>query len=342
MKRRDFFGKLSVAASGLALGSIQPTQAATKISPLPFTYSAEGHHITYHLAGITEPVKILHITDTHLWMDDERGIPYKKYSDRMAKAYNSTQHFLTGAPTNPAQAFEATLQLAQEKKADAISLVGDIFSFPSEAAIEWALEKLEAAGIAYFYTAGNHDWHYEGMEGSLAMLREKWTEKRLKPLYQANDPLMAVYDFKGVSFLAIDNSHYEITKDQLTFFREQVQKSKPMALMVHIPLYAPGRPVSYGCGHPDWGAATDKIHDIERRPRWPESGHSKITMDFHREVFNAPNLMGIFAGHVHRQTMDCIKGIPQFLTTPNASGGYLEVDFLPVGEIDRKLFMGRG
>jgi len=27
----------------------------------------------------------------------------------------------------------------------------------------------------------------------------------------------------------------------------------PLVLLVHIPLYAPGKSISFGCGNPNWG-----------------------------------------------------------------------------------------
>ena len=141
--------------------------------------------------------------------------------------------------------------------------------------------------------------------------------------------MMAAYEIHGVRFLAIDNSQYEILPEQLTFFREQVNSGMPLVLMVHIPLYAPGRPVGFGCGHPQWGAATDKNHEIERRPSWPESGHTQSTIDFRREVFEADNLLGIFAGHIHRQSLDVLNGVPQFVANANAVGASLDVSLVP-------------
>jgi len=67
----------------------------------------------------------VHIADTHLFMDDDRGIPYQKYSNRMAKAYNETTHFQTQIKTNPAEAFEKTLAFAKSVNADVITLIGD-------------------------------------------------------------------------------------------------------------------------------------------------------------------------------------------------------------------------
>ena len=210
-----------------------------------------------------------------------------------------------------------------------LALVGDIFSFPSEAAVDWVGEKLEASKLPFYYVAGNHDWHYEGMPGSLNELRETWIDKRLRPLYQGKHPLMAYYDVGEIRFLAIDNSHYQILPEQLAFLRAQVKTGRPLVLTLHIPLFAPGRPRGFGCGHPDWGADSDRNFELERRPRWPESGHTETTFDFRREVFTAPNVLGVFAGHTHRPSVDVMNGIPQIVTDDNASAAYLDVEFQP-------------
>jgi hypothetical protein len=54
----------------------------------------------------------------------------------MAKAYNETTHFKTRLRTNPEEAFEQTLTFTKEVNADVITLIGDIFSFPSERALK--------------------------------------------------------------------------------------------------------------------------------------------------------------------------------------------------------------
>ncbi|MEM9143269.1 MAG: metallophosphoesterase, partial [Bacteroidota bacterium] len=197
--------------------------------------------------------------------------------------------------------------------------------------------KLKDTGIPYIYVAGNHDWHYEGMDGPLDVLRDTWITNRLLPLYQGNHPLMTAYDVKGIRFLAVDNSTYGINADQLAFFLEQVATDLPLVLLVHIPMYAPGKNVSFGCGNPNWGAATDRNYKIERRPKWPESGHTQTTLDFHKAVFNAPNLLGVFSGHIHQNSIEIIKGKPQIVSDDNASGGYLDIDFLPLTGKDKNV-----
>ncbi|WP_162344244.1 metallophosphoesterase family protein [Cyclobacterium salsum] len=341
MKRRHFFQKAGALSAGIALGIDETLQASPPTADFktqPFTIGINDYNINYHVPHLDQSVSILHVTDTHLWRDDERGKPYRQYSKRMAGAYNETKHFLTGETTNPEEAFEATLAVAKEAKVDVITLTGDLFSFPSEAAIEWALERLEALDIPYYYSSGNHDWHYEGMDGSLHELRETWIRKRLLPLYKGRNPFMYAEEVKGINLVNIDNSYYEILPEQLKFYEEQVRKGLPMVLMMHIPLYAPARSLGYGCGHPDYNAANDRNFELERRQRWPNEGHSQTTMDFHQAVFESPNLLGVLAGHIHRQTVDWVKGIPQFLTPPNAAGGYLKVNFHPMNRQDRPKF----
>jgi hypothetical protein len=40
--------------------------------------------------------------------------------------------------------------------------------------------------------------------------------------------------------------------------------------------------------------------------------------------------MGIFAGHIHRNSIEIIKGKPQIVSDDNAKGAYLDIDFIPL------------
>jgi len=102
-------------------------------------------------------------------------------------------------------------------------------------------------------------------------------------------------------------------------------------------MYAPGKGISFGCGNPNWGAATNRNFKLERRPVWPESGHTQTTFNFHKAVFDAPNLLDIFSGHIHQNFIEMIKGKPKIVSDDNASGGYLDIQFLPMTEKDSTL-----
>lgn len=323
--RRQFVKNAGIAT--LAWNSINFGSSKNKYLN---SFSQDQNQVRIYSDKVQKPVRIIMASDTHLWMDDSRGDNFHQFSGRMAKAYNQTQHFLTGEKTDPNESFQQIVKITNESKADLLTLPGDIFSFPSEAAIDWALLQLKGLSVPFQYTAGNHDWHYEGMEGSLVNLRKEWCEKRLKPMYQQQNPLMSEIDIKGVRIVSIDNSINEILPEQLEFFKKQVLSGKPLILFVHIPLYAPGRKIGFGCGHPEWGWDTDRNFEIERRERWPKNGHTKTTMEFHHLVFNATNLLGVFAGHIHKPSVDVMNGIPQFVTDANAKGAYLEINVNPV------------
>lgn len=333
MNRRHFLHSASLTTTALGLAGCatdargRPSKHAK--SKIRGAFSFENPRVRCFTPALQQPVRIHFIPDTHLWCDDPRGEPFRTYSGRMAKAYNSTRHFQTSAVTQPEESLVASLKLAKENRADLVVLAGDLFSFPSEAAIEWAQARLAETSLPYAYVAGNHDWHYEGMEGSSDLLRETWIQKRLRPLYQGAHPLMASRDLGGLRIVLLDNSTYEIHPEQLEFYRAQVRTGMPLVLVVHIPLYVPGRPVGFGCGHPEWGAKTDRGFEVERRPRWRETGHTPTTLAFHREVFSTPNLLGVFAGHVHRASADFLNGIPQIVSDANAVGAFLDLEFLP-------------
>ena len=158
----------------LCLSQSLQAQAPDLLRGVPFAFSQDGTRIRLYSTEVKEPVKIFVISDTHLFLSDEREDPFREYSQRMAAAYNTTRHFQTHEATDPERAFRATLALAQERGADAIALLGDIVSYPTEAGVELAVKLLNETGIPWFYTTGNHDWHYEGLSGTEIELRETW------------------------------------------------------------------------------------------------------------------------------------------------------------------------
>ncbi len=347
--RREFLGA-TIATALTAAAS--PTFAASPAAPAPFpetTFSLDGSRVRFYSQAFVEPLKILQISDAHLFLDDERGADFTEYSGRMAKAYNKTRHFRTGAETNPIDAFREIAANAKTQKVDAIVLTGDILSFPSAAGADFVRETLGATGIPYFYVAGNHDWHFEGLPGSSRELRDAWIPRRLTPLYPApiaqnadsskiaetlqfpvaGTPLAYSVDFRGVKLLLVDDSTYEILPEQLEFCRRELAQGAPTLLFAHIPLYAPGRSVGFGCGHPNWNASTDGNFEIERRPRWPESGCSETTFAFRREILAAPNVIGGFFGHIHVPSLDICSRKPLYVAPAAVDASVATIELLP-------------
>lgn len=328
MKRRHFINASILSGIGLTSTSCYWKEKTLDRNEIRAVFSLDSNQISIKTIAEVNPTRIFHITDTHLSIDDERGKEFKKFSKRMAAAYSVNNHWRTGKQITTKESFTETLALAKNEEADLIALTGDIFSFPSEAAVEWAYSKLSETGIPFAYIAGNHDWHYEGMKGSSETLRDEWTRKRLKPMYQGNHPLYASYDINGLRIVCNDNSTYEILPEQLDYFRKQADSGLPLILMMHIPLYVANRVIGFGCGHPQWGAAADSGFELERREKWRYGGHTEVTKLFRDEVFSCINLLGIFTGHIHNFSLDVKSGVPQVVTAYNAIGAYSDIKIL--------------
>jgi 3',5'-cyclic AMP phosphodiesterase CpdA len=321
MNRRNFLSS-SLVASGafISLPGLAWTGAKNK-EPVKFVRQVTPFETVFFIKGLIKEVSIMQISDSHISTDGPADVQYESHSKRLREAYKKRKHYKTGELVAPAAVLDEILAKAVEEKIDLLSLSGDIINYPSQTAVAFISKKVEATGIPYIYTAGNHDWHYEGMEGSSEYLRNYWIEERLKPLYKGTNPYFSVYETPDVKVVTIDNSIYQISDEQLTFFRRQDKSGKPILLFVHIPLYMPGMPV-VSTGHPDWSAAADKLYKTERRQPWAAGGNTKTTLNFLKAVMKSRNVLGVFAGHWHGDVVYNHGNTAQYICPPGYSGHY--------------------
>ncbi|HSM47869.1 MAG TPA: metallophosphoesterase, partial [Draconibacterium sp.] len=155
MKRRNFLGATLISGLGLPFYSFAGKNQTQSYPEVRDVFSMDKNKVQIYTKVEIKPTRIFHITDTHLALEDQREAPFKKYSGRMGNAYKINKHFETGEDITCLESFEQTLQKAKEQNADFLALTGDIFSFPSEAAIEWVVQKLKETGIPFGYIAGN-------------------------------------------------------------------------------------------------------------------------------------------------------------------------------------------
>ena len=259
------------------------------------SYSEPGK-LDLTIAGV-QPVKLLVVTDPHCNFDDDRGMPYQQYTARMNRC--SVHRF---------NLVEDAISKAEQEGYDAILMPGDFLSFPSAAGVEKFAACFERSKVPCLFTAGNHDWHFEGMAGTEEELRREWINKLLLPLYGGRDPMAYAVTVKGLKILMLDNSTYEILPEQLDFLERELAEGLPVIIGCHVPFYVPGRNIFFGCGHPDWNGANDPYFEIERRERWRAEGHTEVTMKFYDRVMGSPLIAGIIAGHMHRFSLDLHAG----------------------------------
>lgn len=308
--------------------------ASCNITPdrIRVTHDFDDYSATVQAEGITAPFTIMQITDSHISVIDSAESAFYKFSARMDKAYINPKHYLSEEQGTRMGHFLEIIQKAKESNVDLIALTGDILNNPSKSTFSFVFEALETSGIEYVYTSGNHDWHYEGMEGTADELRKQWIEKTLKPLYQGKNPLYYAQEKAGINVVVIDNSTYQINQEQLDFFKAELKHNKPTVLLCHIPMYTgiAGEKVNT-CGDPKWGYDTDRNFETERRLRWPKSGNLPSTTEFVAEVNSAPNLMAVLCGHTHRAKVDTLQhNLLQYRARPAYSGAYRLVTFEPL------------
>ena len=312
LNRREFFaGGGAMLAAGCApsctVGAVRTTQ-----------WALDGKlRLRMKCPFLAEPVKVWVAGDTHLGLHDERDDAYAANYRRMAQWPGDSE------------AFAKMLADAKSNQIDLLVLVGDIISFPKLANVEFVKRTLDESGVPWLYTAGNHDWHFEGDAGSDAEQRDRWIGRRLTGLYpKGANPLCHSCAVKGARFVMIDDSDYLMTREQVEFWNAEASRGEPIVLSMHIPIWTEGwnRRSSLGC--PEWGAAIDPYWEIEQRERWPEKATPE-TFEFVDAVLSTPNLVAVMTGHIHSFMAACVNGANMFSVPSNRNGVRLELDLVP-------------
>lgn len=275
-------------------------------------------------AGFTEAsLDLFQITDSHI-SQGPLTLEDGPFAERMHNAFATHSARTNRTEVQPISVFRELVDLAAASRAGIVALSGDILSFPQARTADWVVQTLNGSlrqprsgeRIPYVYCAGNHDWFPEGLDAGQRELQLEWRRKALHPLYDRSatglGPSADQYDFGssvvgGLLLLTIDNSRYQITGEQLAFFRGQLLRWLPTILILHVPLSVRDNLRPFAgftlCGDPAWGEDTDNAWTHERRARWPRSGNSQTTTLFLEAVLAAAAprgpLVAVLAGHVH-------------------------------------------
>jgi DNA repair exonuclease SbcCD nuclease subunit len=218
------------------------------ILPISFTTHAVGQKVSHFISNPAElstiikipefkdSLKIMQITDAHISIEDEKESDLMKYGERMHKAYiNPRKHYSQDVYKTTFEYLDDLLLKAKNEKIELLLLTGDIVNFPSAISVKYVYDRLMKTGIPWLYISGNHDWHYEGMNGSLDSLRKMWTDMSLLPLYNGYNPLSYSAIIKGINFVGIDNSTGQVNDKQIKFLKDQLKRKEPVILISHIP-----------------------------------------------------------------------------------------------------------
>ena len=331
MKRRDF---ITTIAAGAASSTLSLSGCAVQKKGSDIFHAASDFHTDIYIKGLEKKTRILHLTDTHISIYDEGEKQYHEFGARMDNAFLDREHHKTGESVSSVDGFAELMALVKKQEFDFIALTGDIVNNPSKASVKFVIDEIEKTGVPFIYTAGNHDWHYEGMEGSADELRQTWIEKGLAPFYGDDNPLCYARRVNGLNFVCIDNSTYQVNDEQLAFFKDQESFGLPIVLLMHIPLYTPKAGERNGvstCGDPRWGEASDRGYEIERRQKWSKAGNMPSTVEFVERVKTSDTVVATFVGHIHRARIESLgSSSMQYTTGGSYNGRYRIVEFKPL------------
>lgn len=177
--------------------------------------------------GLEKPVRLLHVTDTHLTLADGRDDERKR-----ALARDRARSF--GDIDGRIEAFLAEQAAYARENCDLLVHTGDLMDFVSRANVDAARAFLKDEGV--FFIAGNHDYSlYVG---------EAWEDDA----YRMNSYMKMGYGLGvpmffnarqagGVNVVGIDNSYYRFADWQRERLRLEVEKGLPVVLALHDPLF---------------------------------------------------------------------------------------------------------
>ena len=262
--------------------------------------------------GLNKPVRLLHVTDSHLTRCDGRDDARKQ---KLAIDRKPAFHDVDDS----AERYLAEQIEYAHAHCDLLVHTGDLIDFVSAANCDRARELLRDPMI--FFIAGNHEYsQYVG---------EAWEDKayRMNSYMHMGEGLGVPMFFNartvgGVNIVAMDNGYYLFEEWQLWRLKKEVEKGLPVIVAFHDPLYEPtlyDKIMSSGATSAGL-VGCDEEHlmrfseyrSVQQRPDGP-------TLSMVDYITHEPGIIAILAGHIHFSYESRIPSGPMQYVT---GGGY--------------------
>ena len=265
--------------------------------------------------GLDKPVKLLHVTDTHISDTDDRDDALKQ------------RICLNNDIPKIREYFRETIDYCNEN-CDMMVHSGDLISVVSPRSLEVVREFLDTCRN-YLIVAGNHEFSQycgEAWEGiAYKMTAFQQVQRALR-----EDLLFTAKQVGGVNVVGIDNGYYHVEPWQLWRLQREVKKGLPIVMMMHVPLFEQSlyeesvRRHSDSCAYL-MGCDEEHLMPFEEYRAYQQRPTAD-DLRFIDYVYSQPLIKCVLTGHIHfhyESMLPC--GIPQFVTAKNHSGGAREV-----------------
>ncbi|MBR4235343.1 MAG: metallophosphoesterase [Clostridia bacterium] len=240
--------------------------------------------------GAEAPFKIIHASDTHLTLADDRDDERKNtLAGKRARVFPDAMQMLHGAE-----------ELAQTEHAAFIAHTGDLIDFVSSANLDEARRFTHANCV--FTAAGNHEFSLYVGEALEDEAYRNQSLARVQAVF-TNDIRQSSTVYNGIKFIALDNGYYLFERKQLEFLKRECACGLPVVLLMHTPLFTPelheymlnmrGNPCGYLCGTPE---ALTRLYPENRRIQQTPDEPTLETVKF---IKSCPAIKCILTGHIH-------------------------------------------
>ncbi|MBQ2726628.1 MAG: metallophosphoesterase [Clostridia bacterium] len=262
---------------------------------------------TVRIPGLTKRYTFCHISDVH--------VAYARPDEPKEAREMAEKHAQRWSPNGilPVDALDAALNHADRIHADGVFLCGDCADYLSDGTAAYLHDRIARTETEVFFVCGNHEGgdYYKKVED----LRVCY------PVYadlMYGSPAFWVRDMGEFLIIGMDDSDKNIRREQISALEEQLERGKPIVLLIHIPVYT---------------AAIDP----PVRTQWGPGGCDYFTLGLphdpplSREFCKLlsqkdNNIAAIFAGHIHlAHEGEFAPGKMQYTSAPTFTGYLREV-----------------
>jgi len=256
-----------------------------------------------YLNNISREYEFIHISDAHAAVLS----PFDSQIEKKDYERSTKQWGVTGR--TPAEELLDIAKYADSHKVDGLLVAGDIIDYVNDTNIKWLTDLKKNTKTEMYLTYGNHEG---GSYISECPGRKAYGEyKEIIP----GDPDFWTKDFGDFLLVGIDNSDHNIEDSQLAKFEEVLKGTKPIILLVHIPIFC-----------------DDIIETVEKRWGKNQAGYflfgnendmknNNVRKFLQMILADNVNIAAILAGHIHTSyegTLD--NGVPMFVSDAAYTG----------------------
>jgi 3',5'-cyclic AMP phosphodiesterase CpdA len=287
--------------------------------------TSNGEEAIIRVAGLSREFTIMHVTDSHLTESDER--------EDEGALQNAERRQKTFPYAEVLGKLARAIERCNDSRVDCSVFTGDIVDFPTASNAEAMGQQFVKLDKPFLYTLGNHDWRFSHHPNT-DETRAAYTPLLAGAAGEGANPSNQAMDLDGqLRLITIDNSTYQVNKEQVDWFKKQIGQGLPCLVFYHIPLYIPSLMPSV---MEKWKAPL-VMAGLKTDPQTGEmmttSNPQEATREF-CDLLNggeSGNVVGVFCGHVHFAHEDRFgEGKTQYVTAPCFEGSCRKITVRPL------------